>query len=62
MRMVPRVGCSIPLHAQMRENYFGTLEDLHALDKKSIAPQDAQKVRPARSQHLKQGEGMVKVE
>jgi len=48
----------------MRENYFGTdeLEDLHALDKKSIAPQDAQKVRPARSQHLKQGEGMVKVE
>jgi hypothetical protein len=39
------VGCSIPLYAQMRENYFGTdeLEDLHALDKKSIAPLDAQK-------------------
>ena len=42
------------MHRQ-RENYFGTeeLEDLHALDKKRIPPQDAQKVRPARPQRVK---------
>jgi hypothetical protein len=40
---------------RLRENYFGTeeLEDLHALDKKRISPQDAQKVRPARPQRVK---------
>jgi hypothetical protein len=40
---------------RLQENYTGTeeREDLHALDKKRIPPQDARKVRPARPQRVK---------
>jgi hypothetical protein len=49
--------CAAPFRSmsRLRENYFGTeeIEDLHALDRKRISSQDAQKVRPARPQRVK---------
>jgi hypothetical protein len=56
IRMVLRRWVA-PFHSmhRLQENYFVTekLEDLHALGKKRIPPQGAQKVRPARPQRVR---------